>query len=49
MNPPVFPQSSLEAFAKAYPESILKLKHEFLGHPLMELPELIALSERLPA
>lgn len=49
MNPPVFPQSSLEQFATAYPESILKLKHDFLGHPLMELPELIALSERLPA
>jgi hypothetical protein len=49
MNPPAFPVASLEHFSEAYPDSILKLKHEFLGHPLMELPALVELSQRLPA
>ncbi len=49
MNPAVFPQPSLDQFSKSYPEAILELKHAFLGHPLMELPALIGLSERLPA
>ena len=49
MNPPAFPQPSLDQFARAYPEAILKLKHELLNHPLMELESLVGLSERLPA
>ena len=44
-----FPCSSLEYFGQSYPDSILKLKHEFLDHPLMEIPSLLSLSERLPA
>jgi len=48
MNPPAFPNSSLDQFAKAYPESILELKHELLDHPLMELESLVGLSARLP-
>ncbi len=44
-----FPGESIESFEESYPDSILKLKHEFLDHPLMEIPSLLALSERLPA
>ena len=49
MSPPAFPQSSLAQFSDGYPDSVMRLKHDLLDHPLMELPELIALSERLPA
>ena len=48
MNPPVFPPHSLDRFGSAYPDTILKLDHQLLGHPLMELESLIGLSERLP-
>lgn len=49
MPPLAFEQASIDKFAAGYPNEILELKHVLLGHPLMELPELIALSERLPA
>ncbi|AYJ85569.1 transcriptional regulator [Sphingomonas paeninsulae] len=49
MRNKAFPTASIEDFKQCYPDSILKLKHDFLDHPLMEIPELLALSERLPA
>lgn len=49
MPPLAFPQATLDQFAGGYPNAIMELKHVLLGHPLMELPELIGLSERLPA
>ena len=49
MNPPVFPAKSLEKFSNRYPDEILRISHTLLDHPLMELPELIKLSDRLPA
>lgn len=49
MKNKAFPNESLEHFDQFYPDSILKMQHEFLDHPLMEIPSLLALSERLPA
>lgn len=48
MQPPAFPQASLAQFKDGYPESIITLKHELLGHELLDLPALVGLSERLP-
>ena len=48
MTPLTFPQNSLDQFDQSYPESIVKIKHALLGHPLMELPALIDLSAKLP-
>lgn len=49
MDIKAFPVESLKNFNQSYPDSILKLRHEFLDHPLMEISPLLALSERLPA
>ncbi len=49
MNTTVFPDESLSSFATAYPDAILKLQHKLLNHPLMELDQLVGLSERLPS
>lgn len=49
MKMPVFPGQSLDSFAQSYPDAILKLQHRLIDHPLMELDQLVGLSERLPA
>ena len=42
-----FPSSSHEAFAKAYPETPVKLSHHLINHPLLTLPSLVDLATRL--
>lgn len=49
MKNKVFPAESIADFEHAYPDEILKLRHDYANDPLMEIPSLLALSERLPA
>ena len=37
------------AFAAAYPDRPVQLTHGLAGHPLLDLPALAALAERMPA
>lgn len=44
-----FAPEALADFAKSYPEEPHILRHDLIGHPLLELEALAQLSERLPA
>lgn len=43
-----FPDVSLVAFARAYPDAPAPLAHSLSGHPLLTLEAIAALAERLP-
>lgn len=44
----VFPESARTAFAAAYPDRAMKLRHGLVGHDLLTLEALAALGERMP-
>jgi len=46
--PPVFPASAREAFAAAYPETPLVIRHGLQDHPLLSLDALAQLAGRIP-
>jgi hypothetical protein len=47
MAEPVFPAAASTAFAEAYPLAPRHLTHGLTGHPLLEIPALLALAERM--
>jgi hypothetical protein len=47
MAQPVFTPAATDAFAEAYPVSPRHLTHNLTGHPLLEIPALLALAERM--
>jgi len=48
-HPGIFGTDARAAFAAAYPDAPARLTHGLAGHPLLDLPALAALAERMPA
>jgi hypothetical protein len=44
-----FPPASIDRLAAHYPETVTTIDHQLVGHPLLDLPELVALATRLPS
>lgn len=44
-----FPDAARDAFARAYPNQPVKLRHELTGHELLTIDALAHLAERMPA
>src|SRR5437764_5456968 len=49
MTEPAFPPGSIASLAVAYPETVHRMQHDLVGHPLLQLPALVELATRARA